>query len=725
MATFEDGTVEDVAAKAEWSTNKDDVADVVKGLITAYGTGEATITATYGGKTATITVQVDIAKRLEVDKPSLIMQINQSEDVALTAYYADGTSEIVTNKAKWSSSNPDVVDVDSTGKVSSYAVGQATLTASYGTKEVTISVDVGTGKKLEIDKQDLFLHKGESEQLTLTATFADGSTDDVTSEATWTSSDEDVAYVAKGKVSAFGSGEATITATYGDKSVKVSVDVDIPRNLEVNKQDISLQVGDSEQLVLTAAYADGSTDDVTSEADWSSSNEDVAYVKNGKISAYEAGSTVITATYQGKKVTIVVDVDVPRKLEVSDSSLILQDDGSAAVTVYAVYADNRKEDVTKEAEWKSSNEDVAEVSDGVVDGTGIGTATITVTYLNRSATISVQVGVIKDLSASDTRVALDETGSKQVTLTATFGDGTTKDVTEEAEWVSAAEDVASVLDGLIKAKASGKTNVTATYKNKSITIPVEVGVAKTLTADVTKLVMGLTDQKQIKLTATFTQGSVKDVTEEAEWFSGNTKVVSVTSGAVTANGTGKTTITAKYGGATLVIPVEIEVVQKLELNKRYLMMKTGQTEQLVATAVYSNGTTRDVSSEADWTTRNYKIADVVDGLVTATGSGKTTLSVKYGGKTLTIPIENDNLKYLKASAVKLEMKTGEKKQVTLTATYMDNSEANVTVPAIWATSKILVADAKDGIIQANGPGQAMITATYAGKRVTIVVIVRP
>lgn len=266
--------------------------------------------------------------------------------------------------------------------------------------------------------------------------------------------------------------------------------------------------------------------------------------------------------------------------------------------------------------------------------------------------------------------------------------------------------------------------MTARYGKRSVPIAVNVGVVTKLTAVEPKLALELGEEKQVVLTATYSHGGTKDVTTLAEWSTNQPTVVEVNKGVLTANNNGRATVTAKYGGKTITISVEVEVVQKLTLNKRFLMMKTGNREQLVLTATYSNGSTRNVSADADWTTKMYKVADVQGGLVTAIGSGKTTITAKYGGKTVSIPVEVDTLKYLKTDVVKLEMRQGETVRVTLTVTYFDGSEANVAVPALWASSKILVADAKDGIIKANGPGQAVITATFGGKRASIVVIVR-
>jgi hypothetical protein len=66
---------------------------------------------------------------------------------------------------------------------------------------------------------------GKTTQLSATATFSDGSQKDVTSSATWSSSDTTIASVAAGTVSGVAKGVVTITAASGSKNVSTLVNV--------------------------------------------------------------------------------------------------------------------------------------------------------------------------------------------------------------------------------------------------------------------------------------------------------------------------------------------------------------------------------------------------------------------------------------------------------------------------------------------------------------------
>jgi hypothetical protein len=723
-AVYQDGSTEVVTNKADWTIDNYAIATVTNGLVKGVISGTATVTAKFGNQTATIPVSIEIVKRLDPSKAEVSLLLDGSEKVKLMATFPDGTVEDVAEKAEWSTDKEAVADALK-GTIKAYGAGQATITAKYGTKTTTIKVDVDSTQKLEIDNQSLFLQVDDSKQLKLEATYMNGSKVDVTSKAEWSSSDEDTASVNKGLVQALSSGEVVITAKYAEKTIKVNVDVAVARRLDVNEEFVSLKVGDTEQLQLAATYANGTTeDDIANKAEWTSSNEDVAYVNKGKITAYKSGEATITAKYSGKTVTVLVDVDIPRILKADKTNVAIQSGSTHQLTLTAVYADGREENVTSQAAWTSGSSAVAEVRRGLITGIATGATSVTAKFGTRTLVIPVSIGVIKSLTATQKKLILEKGASANVALTVVYTDGTSKDVTSLATWAAGNVDVATADAGVVEAINYGKTNVTASFENKTVTIAIEVDVAQTLSITPKILMLAKNETRQVTVEATDSNGNTKDVTADAEWTSSAPAVVEVSKGTVTAYGDGKATITAKYGGKTITLPVEIEVVERLEADVRYLLLKSGEQQQVQVTAKLSSGATKDVTNEAEWKTSLYKVADVKDGYISANGYGKTGVEAKYGGKSVRIDVEVDQLKYLKTSEVMIELKKGESKKITATATHKDGSDQDVSVPGLWTSTNILIADVKDGIIKANGTGKATVTVSYAGMKTKVVVIIK-
>src|SRR5688500_6258268 len=62
--------------------------------------------------------------------------------------------------------------------------------------------------------------------------------------------------------------------------------------------------------------------------------------------------------------------------------------------------------------------------------------------------------------------------TSQVTATATFSDGSEKDVTAEAVWGSTESSVVTVVSGLLTVRRLGATTISARYLNMSATVSV-------------------------------------------------------------------------------------------------------------------------------------------------------------------------------------------------------------------------------------------------------------
>ncbi|TXK76100.1 Ig-like domain-containing protein [Paenibacillus sp. N3.4] len=726
-AYYDDGTSETVTSKADYTIDDSSIVSVTNGLVKGQNPGSATITVKYMNQSLKLYVDVEVVRRIDAEKSEISLLLNGTEKIKLLATYPDGTVSDVSEKAVWTSEKDKVADAIK-GTIKGYSVGKTTLTASYGTKTTTIVVDVDSAVKLDLDKQNVLLKKDASGELKLTATYADNTTKDVSGLAEWASSDEKVVSVSKGKLIATSIGEATITAKYGDKTVSTMVDVEVPRRLVVDSDSLSLKAGAEQQLALWATYSDGTTVNVKDSAVWTVDDEAIVYVSKGNVKAYKAGIAKVTATYGGKTTTIKVEVDIPNIIKPSDKIVNLQIGGSKNVVLTAIFKDGSEADVSSKAEWTTSSKDIADVHNGYISGTDTGAATITAKYGTRTAVIQVSVGVLKSLTVNQDKQAVDKLVLKKgasVTLNATalYTDDTSKEVTSDVIWTSGNTKYVTVEAGKVKALASGETTITAQLDTKTISIPVQIDMASDLSANVTSLVFDLNETRSISLTAVDSDGAKRDVTSEAEWKSNSPTIALVTKGVVTGVSRGKTSITALYGGKSVSISVEIGVIQTLAADKSFIVTKSGDKVQVKLTATLADGTIKDVTEAATWKVQSYKLGTVVNGLFTATASGKTTLSGSFGGKMIAIPIEIDSLKYLKTDVVKVDLQEGKTASVEALATYTDGSEENVTIPALWTSSNIMIADVKDGVIKATGKGSARITISYSNMKTTVLVTV--
>ena len=129
-----------------WSSTNEEVAKVdANGKVTALSVGQATITATCGEVSAQCMVQVEPVLPTDIDLEPEQLELNLYETFQLVATVSP--ANVTDASVMWSSSRPDVVQVDDQGLVTALSVGQATITATdmeghSATCEVKVSDDL-------------------------------------------------------------------------------------------------------------------------------------------------------------------------------------------------------------------------------------------------------------------------------------------------------------------------------------------------------------------------------------------------------------------------------------------------------------------------------------------------------------------------------------------------------------------------------------------------------
>ena len=288
-----------------WASSKVSVATVSDGRVTAVSEGSATITASAGGKSATcvITVSKGMVEvtSITLNRDELSLVEDESSILTATVKPDDATDKTVT----WASSDKAVATVED-GKVAAHSEGEATITATCGKFSATCKVIVSSKYvsviSVSLDKDNLPLIKGQSE--TLVATVEPDNATDKT--VTWTSSDNEVASVEEGTVTALKAGTATITAIAGSQSATCAVTVTVPvASVTLEPASITLREGEETIIVATVSPEDATDKSVI----WSSSDESIATVSSeGKVSAIKEGSAVITTRAGERSATCAVTV---------------------------------------------------------------------------------------------------------------------------------------------------------------------------------------------------------------------------------------------------------------------------------------------------------------------------------------------------------------------------------------------------------------------------------
>jgi hypothetical protein len=143
---------------------------------------------------------------------------------------------------------------------------------------------------------------GLTQQLTATGTFSDTSTANLTNQIVWTSGTPMIATVnaSTGLANAATVGSTLITATSGSVSGSTTLNVTpaIVQSIAITPNPITAGTGISQQLTATGTYSDGTTQTVTTAANWTSGAPSVATVgpTTGLLTGVSNGSATISAS---------------------------------------------------------------------------------------------------------------------------------------------------------------------------------------------------------------------------------------------------------------------------------------------------------------------------------------------------------------------------------------------------------------------------------------------
>lgn len=203
------------------------------------------------------------------------------------------------------------------------------------------------------------------------------------------------------------------------------------------------------------------------------------------------------------------------------------------------------------------------------------------------------------------------------------------------------------------------------------------------------------------------------------WSSGSTAVATVdANGLVTAGGNGEATITATSGDAsgTALITVQQSAHSVAVTPTFDTLTALGDTTRLVAAVRDEEGHVVP-DAEVSWSTRHTQVVTVDgDGLVTAVGNGRATISVGAGAAVATALVYVDQMAGSVSVSPGADTLTALGDTVRLTAAAVDaNNHPVADAEFMWSSADggVATVDA-EGLVTAVGNGRADVRATSDG-----------
>jgi hypothetical protein len=321
-ATYADGASRDVTTVSVWSSSAVAVATVggATGITTGVSNGTSTISASFGAKSgsATLTIAPVVLVSIAILPANASIASGSKQQFTAMGTFSNGTSSDISAISTFMSATPSVATILASGLASGVSVGTSLITARSGvtTGSTLLTVTPVALLSIAITPANPTLQIGVTRALTVTATFSDSTTSNVTSSTSYVSATTTVVTVgaSTGVLAGVAAGSSVITATYNGKTATTTATVSATTlsSIAITPINTSIVIGSSQQFSATGTYADGSSGDVTTTVTWTSSDTNVAtIVQTGKASGLTAGVTTIAAAQGTKTASTTLTVTAP------------------------------------------------------------------------------------------------------------------------------------------------------------------------------------------------------------------------------------------------------------------------------------------------------------------------------------------------------------------------------------------------------------------------------
>ena len=758
---------EDVTEALTWQSSNEDVAAVGEnGVVMAVATGECDVTATCSGISSSCHIQVydpaDVVITFDCEEARVVLNhevvltpsvslpvrgglsVISSDTTVVSAKVDNGKvmlSGVGFGKATVSVSSldglarPDTCDVvvstlmgdvDFDGNLTiNDLTGLIDYMLSGGTRADTYYFDVFSDGQINVSDLteliDILLSGDEGvfvivlESVSLSLESAEinlgGSVvlealvlpEDVTNNFTsWTSTDESVAKVSDGVVSAVGVGECSIMVMCKDQAATCRIEVHetMPEKVVLDQDNLSMLPGQTMTLTATVYPENTTNKNVT----WSSTNRNVAEVVDGKVTAVAVGDCYIIADCQGVRDTCAVNVHVvmPESVVLDQHSVSLLPGASVALTA-TVYPENTTNNTVT---WTSTDRNVAEVEDGKVTAVAVGDCFIIADCQGVRDTCSVNVHVVMPESVVLDQHSVSLLPGASVALTATvYPENTTNNT---VTWTSTDRNVAEVVDGKVTAVAVGDCYIIADCQGVRDTCSVNVHAVMPESVVLSEHSVSLLPGASVALTATVYPENTTN--NAVTWTSTDRNVAEVEDGKVTAVAVGDCFIIADCQGVRDTCSVNVQAVapESVVLSQHSVSLLPGASVALTATVYPENTTNNNVT----WSSTNRNVASVVDGKVTAVAVGDCFIIADCQGvrDTCSVNVHVVMPESVVLSEHSVSLLPGA--SVALTATVYPENTTNNTVT--WTSTDRNVAEVVDGKVTAVAVGDCFIIADCQG-----------
>ena len=769
--TFANGSILNVSNVVNWSSSVPTFVQVSStGVIQGLAQGVAAITASYGTRSGQTVVTVAIPTLTSITltpaKPSRPVGAYQQFTAALN--YSDGSTKDSTSDVTWSSSSNAVATINPAGVANAASAGSTTIQASLGSVTGSTTLTVTQPSCVAPPSGLVGWWTGDGN----TVDIAGNNSGTLQNGATYGAGEVGQAFAFGGNGASvlvnnsvyspqagtlafwfLPTGPGTLTGGYvGGQNRAPGLSIDSSGNLNWEFANLSAQsVGQvnlnqwnhaaltystSNSQTAVSVYLNGvQVDDAVTDEN-TSWNPQVAF--GAYLGAQEpslTGSmdeiTIFNQALSSQQIQQIYNAfsggmckPTLQTIAVNPATPSLAAGLSLPFDAVGSYSNSSNHDVTASATWRSANSAVATVTPtGLVTAVANGSATIAAALgaVQGSATLTVGPSLVS-IQVNPQNPSLDVGVVQPVTATGTFSDSSQQNLTTSVNWTTSSSTVATVAsNGQVACVGAGQATITATAGSVSGSTLITVKSATLSSIAVSPAAPTIVSgtNQSFTATGTFSDGTQQNLTNSVSWSSSAPGVATIASNGVSSGvGGGQTTITATMGavsGSTN-LTVTTATLAAIQISPPSPFVVIGGSEQLSATAIYSDGTSANISASATWTSSTPAVAamsSTTPGLAVSTSVGETRISASFGGLagTTTLTVQ-DQLSSIAIVPAFVSLVASQSQQFHATGNYASGITHDLTNSATWSSSATgTAAVSSSGLVTTTAAGQATITAS--------------
>jgi uncharacterized protein YjdB len=570
---YSDSTSKDVTSSVQWISSDSTVASINSaGMAVGSKAGTVTLTATSGTQQSSATLKITAAAAnlvsLTLSPLAASVPVHTSQQFTAIGSYSDGSSSDLTALVIWNSSSTSTATINTSGLLTAVAAGSTNVSATFAgvSQSTSVTVTAPSIVSITVTPDDLTLGIGINLQFTATANYSDGSSQDLSSGVTWSSSSPSVTTISNsGLATTVAAGSTTITATVGTFSDTSTVTI-VPAHLvsiAVSPATPSIALGTTLQFTAVGSFDDGSTQLLTS-LTWSSSSTSVTSIDaTGFASSTGTGIVTITAMSGGVSGTSSLTVTSANlvSIAVTPANSSMAVGTTKQFTAIGAFSDSSTQDITSTVTWTSSSAASATINaQGIVSSVAAGSTTIKATFgsVSGSTPLTISTAHLVSITITPVNPRISAHTSIRFTASGTFSDGSVASNLSGISWKSNHPNIASIRgSGIAHGKKGGSVTISATASGVTGSTTLTVGTGTLISLVVTPVspTAAAGGPQQFVAAGTFSDASTQDITLNAHWSSSHATVATIANapsvgGQANCIAAGTTIIGANSGGTT-------------------------------------------------------------------------------------------------------------------------------------------------------------------------------